>query len=71
LEDDFSVKVVLFMRGREQQHKDIALEKCNKIISDIQSFSPTFQLKESVRLMGSMYNFTFFKNRKIIKDEKN
>lgn len=71
LNDDFTVKIVLFMRGREQQHKDIALEKCNRIISEIQSASPSFQLKDSVKLIGSMYNFTFFKNRKIIKDEKN
>ena len=59
------------MRGREQQHKDIALEKCHKIISDVQNTSPSFQLKEGVKLIGSMYNFTFFKNRKITKDEKN
>ncbi|WNE41716.1 MAG: Translation initiation factor IF-3 [Mycoplasmataceae bacterium] len=71
LEDDFSVKTVLFMRGREQQHKDIALEKCKKIISDVQNASPSFQLKEDVKLIGSMYNFTFFKNRKVVKDEKN
>ena len=70
LEDDFTVKVVLFMRGREQQHKDIALEKCSKIIYEIQSYSPQFQTKDNVKLVGNLYNIIFFKNRKVVKNEK-
>lgn len=71
LENDSVVKIALFMRGREQQHKDIALEKCAKVISNIQSFSSQFQLKDDVKLAGNMYNFSFFKNKKATKDEKN
>lgn len=73
LENESVVKVALFMRGREQQHKDLALEKCAKVINNIQSFSPQFQLKDEVKLAGNMYNFSFFKNKKekAIKDEKN
>jgi translation initiation factor IF-3 len=71
LENEYVVKIALFMRGREQQHKDIALEKCNKVITNIQSFSVQFQLKDEVKLVGNMYNFSFFKNRKAIKNEKN
>ena len=71
LEDDSSVKVVLFMRGRERQYKEIALEKCKKIVKSVQEISPLFQLKEDVKLVGSTYSFVIFKNRKAIKDEKN
>ncbi len=52
------------MRGREQQHKDLALQKVNKILTGVTEASPFFQLRDEVKLVGNTYLLTLFRNKK-------
>lgn len=53
------------MWGREKKHSEIALEKCNKIIRKVQEKSSQFQVRDEIKLVGNIYTFTFFRNKKV------
>jgi len=45
------------MAGREKEHKDLVLEKCQKIIADLQEQS------EKIKLQGKIYSFLLQKSK--------
>jgi len=58
------VKVNLVMVGKEKAHPDLAREKCQKIIEELQSQSPKIELRDSIRQhLGTLYFFLYKKKQ--------
>jgi hypothetical protein len=51
------------MRGREQGHKDIALEKCQKILQVLQNNASDVQMKGEIKLNKNVYSFVVYKKK--------
>jgi len=59
------VKFSLVMTGKEKTHPEIAYEKCQKIIKDLQSEHPKIELKDNIRkhFSNSFYFFLYKKKQ--------
>ena len=50
------VKVNLLMKGREKTQQELGREKCQKIISQLKSYSPAIELQGNIHShLGSFY----------------
>jgi len=64
LEEGYAgVRIDLVMRGREQGHKDIALEKCQKIIHTLQINASNVQTKGEIKLNKNVYSIVIYKKK--------
>lgn len=58
------VKFSLVMAGKQKTHPEIAYEKCQKIIADLQSEFPKIELKDNIRKhLGSSFYFFLYKKK--------
>lgn len=65
VESGSMVKFILVMAGKEKTHPEIAYEKCQKIITDLQSEFPKIELKNDIHkhLNSSFYFFLYQKKQ--------
>jgi len=64
IESGSMVKFSLVMTGKEKTHPEIAYDKCQKIIADLQKKSPKIQLKDNIRKnLGSSFYFFLYKKK--------
>jgi translation initiation factor IF-3 len=64
VEGGSTVKISLIMSGKEKTHPELAYEKCQKIIADLQSQLPKIELRDNIRKhLGSFYFFLYKKKQ--------
>lgn len=51
------------MVGKEKTRPDLAQEKCQKIIADLKTKSPKFELKDNVRQHLNTFYFFLYKRK--------
>jgi len=63
LESGHQVKVSLKMVSQKEEHKALVLEKCEKIIANLQSWSEKMRLQGKMKLQGKFYSFLLQKSK--------
>lgn len=63
LENGYSVKVSLKMFGRETEHQDLVLAKCQQLITSLQAENEKINLARNIKLQGKVYSFLLQKNK--------
>jgi|SRR4051812_3872107 translation initiation factor IF-3 len=63
LESNYQVKISLKMVNQKEEHKELALEKCKKIITDLQSQDEGIKLQGKIKSQGRVYSFLLQKNK--------
>jgi hypothetical protein len=62
VEEGFPVKVSLVLVGKEKFRKELAQEKCQKVIAELKSSSPKIELRDNIRQhLNTLYFFLYKK----------